>query len=121
MLSVLAPRVRLIVAETLPESAALLDESMALDWQHPERRRAHLDRMSALVEGWMEGGYIDVAVAVQQTAALCDPKVVSSETLLAAAIETAALAHAVATTGMADDDVAARWEREVLEALLALP
>ncbi len=121
VLSVLVPRVRSIVAESLPESAALLDESIALDWQHSERRRAHLDRMSALVEAWTESGHVDVAVAVHQTAALCDPEVVSPETLLAAAIETAALAHAVTTTGMADDEMAARWERDVLAEVLALP
>ena len=77
--------------------------------------------MSAQVERWLESGDIDAAVAVQQTAALCDPRVASPETLIAAAIESAALAHAVATTGMQDSEVAAAWERETVEALLVLP
>ena len=118
---VLAPRVRLIVTKSLPEAAALLDDSLALEWEDAGQRREHLARMSALVERWMESGDIDAAVAVQQTAALCDPRVVSPETLIAAAIESAALAHAIATTGMHDSEVAAGWERETVEALLALP
>lgn len=116
----LAVLVKEVASEVLPEGAAMLDDATRLDWNDAAARAAFLSAMPDTVDSWMsrEVG-LAAAIAVQQAAALLDPRVASPETLAAAVIESAALAHSVTTTGMHDAEVCARWEREAVARLSA--
>jgi hypothetical protein len=121
----LLPRVQAAIASTLPGGVALLDEALSIDWTASEARAAFIARLASLFDEWMQvDDLLTPAIAAQQAACVLDPHAISPETLVPAVIETTALAHSVAITGMDDPDVRTRWENETtaaLERLLSEP